>query len=191
MKLIIHIAVGIVSFVMAGCSTMPDAVDQGSVVKTTVKTDGSKDIIENLSDYAIYAKHAGEKQPLFEMTCPANGCVLASLKVNSPDSGSKLAGPPKSTSAIMAEGFMGMFNNLVDKATSVVPWYFGASVLKKGFDAASGKSVTTNTTTSTDDHSNRSVDSSNRSVTTTTTTDNSNRSVTTDNSNRSTTTPVP
>jgi hypothetical protein len=51
MKLLAMLFIALLA--LAGCSTTPtQATDQGSVIKTN--SDGSK--IENLSDYALYAK---------------------------------------------------------------------------------------------------------------------------------------
>lgn len=173
MKMMHLICAGALALALTACDSLPkQATDEGSVIKTVKKVDGSVETIENLSDYAIYAKRAGESKPMFEMTCPVQGCVLSSLKVNAPESGSKLAEPPKTMGARIADGFFSLGNNILDKAGGIAPWYFGAEVLKKGFDKAN----------SSVDNSNRSVDNSNRSVNN----DTSNRSTNTDNSNRST-----
>lgn len=161
-------------YILAGCAGAPtQATDQGSIIQT--KPDGTK--VENLSDYALYARISTESKPLFEMTCPPAGCVMLSLKVNAPMDKGALAAPvvPESLGATVTKGFFGLAHDVL----GLGPWYFGGKVLSKAFDAASGK--TTTTTTTSIDNSNRSTnsDSSNRAVTTTTTTntDNSNNSV--------------
>lgn len=162
-----------IALILAGCESVPkQATDQGSVVKT--EANGTK--IENLSDYAIYAKIATESKPLFEMTCPPTGCIMMSLKVNAPQDKGAIQAPavPESVGNTFVKGLFGLANN----ALSFTPWYFGSKVLTKAFDSANA-SVTTTTI----DNSNRSTnsDSSNRSTTnttntttTTTTTTNSN-----------------
>lgn len=164
-----------IALALAGCSTVPtQATDQGSVVKTNA--DGSR--IENLSDYAIYAKIATESKPLFEMTCPPAGCVMLSLKVNAPQDKAALQAPavPEPASNVFVKQFFGLANNVL----SFTPWYFGSKVLTKAFDVANASVTTTTTTT---DNSNRSTnsDSSNRSTTNTTTT---NTTTTTNSNNR-------
>jgi hypothetical protein len=89
-------AAAIAAIVLAGCNTLPDqATDHGSVVKTTVKQDGAREVIENKSDYAAYASAKLELagKPLFKLTCPPSGCVLASLEVSAPGTGGELAAP--------------------------------------------------------------------------------------------------
>jgi hypothetical protein len=81
MKIIHAMLAFMLAFIHRGVPDVPtQATDQGSVIKTN--SDGSK--IENLSDYALYAKIASDSKPIFEMTCPPAGCVLTSLKVNAP-----------------------------------------------------------------------------------------------------------
>lgn len=162
------IATLFLSLFLAGCAGTPtQATDQGSVVKTNA--DGSK--VENLSDYAIYAKIATESKPMFEMTCPPQGCVIASLKVNAPMDKNALQAPqvPESASTVLVKGFFGLARD----ALSLGPWYFGSRVLTKAFEVANSSTTTTWT-----DSSNRSTntDASNRSVTTTTTTTTTNNS---------------
>jgi hypothetical protein len=164
MKIIHAMLAFMLAFILAACQTTPtQATDQGSVIKTN--SDGSK--IENLSDYALYAKIASESKPIFEMTCPPAGCVLTSLKVNAPQDKSALAAPvaPETASTVFVKGFFGLAHDVI----GLGPWYFGSKVLTKAFDKANASVTTTNTSI---DSSNRSVnsDSSNRSTTTNTTT---------------------
>lgn len=160
--------------VLPGCTTLPEGAEQGSVTKTVKKVDGSSETITNESDYAVYLRKQGESKPLFEMTCPQTGCIISSLKVNAPGNDKGVAPPPDSIGVTVTKGFFGLANGMLDRAASVVPWYFGAKVLTTAFDKA-------NSSVTNIDNSNRSTDNSNRS-----TTDNSNRSTNTDNSNRST-----
>jgi hypothetical protein len=160
--------------VLPGCNTLPEGAEQGSVTKTVKKLDGSVETITNESDYATFVRAKTDSKPLFEMTCPQTGCIISSLKVNSPDSNKNIAPPPEGLGATVVKGFFGLANSAMDKAAGVAPWYFGADLLKKAFDKA-------NSSVTNIDNSNRSTDNSNRS-----TTDNSNRSTNTDNSNRST-----
>lgn len=170
---IIHVAlIALVSFILAGCPSVP-VKDEGSVIRTETKVDGTVVTTKNLSDYGAHAEAAS--QPIFEMTCPPTGCVMSSLKVRG-NGESKIGvppAPPKSTTAALIDGFFGLANNIIGQT----PWVAGTRVLTKAFEAASGKTITTVTTNT--DNSNRSTnsDSSNRSTTTTTTTTN-----TTDNS---------
>lgn len=95
----------------AGCSSVPEvATEQGSVVKTTTGGDGRKEVLENKSDYAVYveARLSAMARPLFEMTCPATGCVIASLKVGHPGGGgAELSAPvPVQPPAHPVVGFM-------------------------------------------------------------------------------------
>ena len=169
----------ITALALAGCNTLPtEATEQGSITRTVTKKDGSTETTANKSDYAAYLDKVSESKPLFEMSCPATGCVIGTLKVNAPSDGSKIAAPvvPETAGVVFAKGFTGLLNNALDKAAGAVPFVAGWKVLDKAFDAASGKSITTNTT----DNSSRTTinDSANRSSTiTTTTTDASNRSV--------------
>lgn len=177
---IIHVVLVSAAFLLSGCfgTAATKADENTSVVKTVTKPTGETEVTEQLTDYAIYAKSVGTKQPLFDMSCPDSGCVMKSLKVYAPDSGGKLAGPPKGIGTTLAEGVVNIVDKTIDKAAGAVPFVAAWKVLDKAFDAASGKTITTNI-----DSSNRSsTDNSNRS----TTTDTSNRSTTTDNSNRST-----
>jgi hypothetical protein len=83
-------------FALAGCSSLPDqATEHGSVTRTVVKRDGSREVTENASDYAAYTKAKLELagKPLFRLTCPTTGCVIASLEVSAPNSGGDLAAP--------------------------------------------------------------------------------------------------
>lgn len=165
------------AFILAGCNTLPtEATEQGSISRTVKKADGSTETTSNKSDYAAYLDKVGESKPLFELSCPATGCIIGTLKVNAQGDSSKVAAPAavESAGVVFAKGFTGLLSNIVDKAAGAVPFVAGWKVLDKAFDAASGKSSVYTTTTNTDS-SNRSVvnDSSNRS----TNTDNSNRSV--------------
>ncbi len=176
---------------LAACgttATKPDIAETGSVIKTTAKQDGSTETVENLSDYGMYLKRTAETKPLFEMTCPPQGCQFASLKVNAPADKTNVApppAPPETEGTAFIKGMFGLGHDII----GLGPWYFGGKVLMKAFDKAnasvdnSNRSVTTNT-----DNSNRSVDNSNRAVTTNT--DNSNRSVNNSN-NRTCTTGAP
>lgn len=151
----------LVAFALAGCNTLPsEATAQGSLSRTITKKDGSVETTSNKSDYAAYLDKVGESKPIFEMSCPASGCVIASLKVNAPNSGGKVAPPsvPKSFATAFTDGLFGLGHDVL----SQTPWIVGMKVLTKGFEVA-----------------NSSVDNSNRSVVN----DSSNRSVVNDSSN--------
>lgn len=103
---------------LAGCATAP--IEQGSIIQTKL-ADGSTRT-ENRSDFAAYAEAKRElaSKPLFEMTCPSTGCVLASLKVNNPGAGSDLAAPappPKVESPLV--GFMRELKETVGLLTPI------------------------------------------------------------------------
>lgn len=108
--------------VLGGCGlfqTKDDAVDHGSVIRTTTKPDGSIERVENLSDQAAYYRAKSEiaGKPLFRMACPAEGCKFASLEVSSPNSAGDIAAPappPKVENAVVGvvrelkEGILGL-----------------------------------------------------------------------------------
>jgi len=167
----------LLALAVAGCASTP--TDEGSVIKTTKKTDGSVETVENLSDYAAYAKTLTVSKPIFELTCPPQGCVFMSLTVNAPSDASKAAPPPDSQNVVMTRGFFNLAERVI---TGWVPFYYGASVLNN----ALGKANSSVTTTTNTDNSNRSVDSSNRSINTTTTTTTTNTNTNSNNRNCST-----
>lgn len=116
------IVVGLLA--LTGCEHMPKAVEQGSVTKT--EKDGAK--IENLSDYAAYVKTKSElaNKPLFEMVCPAAGCVISSLKVNNPNAAGDIAAPappPKQESA-----FVGVMREVKETVLGLQPLGIAAVV---------------------------------------------------------------
>lgn len=82
---------GIAIVGLSGCESVPKGIDHGSVVQTA--KDGTR--TENLSDYAAFvaAKKDLATKPLFEMSCPATGCLVLSLKVNNPNGGGDIAAP--------------------------------------------------------------------------------------------------
>lgn len=132
MKSFTRFAFALIAAVMvAGCNLIPkEATEHGSVIQT--KADGSK--IENRSDYAEYAqgKITLASRPLFEMTCPATGCIVMSLKVNAPGQGSDIAppaAPPKEENAIV-----GTVRELKEFGLGAAPYLLGHSVVK-GFKA--------------------------------------------------------
>lgn len=131
MKTLIRITLSsLVAIGLAACESAPkEATEQGSVIHT--KADGSK--VENRSDYADYAnvKLKLAERPLFEMTCPPQGCVVASLKVNNPTSGADILPPVKP--APEPSGF--------DKALAVADRLLGYGVQAYGIHA--GKVVQT------------------------------------------------
>lgn len=91
-----------IALTLAACST--PAVEHGSVIETTIKSDGSRVVVENRSDYANYANTKLElaKKNLFEMECPPQGCTFLKLAVANPNAGSDIkepAAPPKVESA--------------------------------------------------------------------------------------------
>lgn len=181
MKKLIHVTLAFaLAFILGACNTVPtQATDQGSVIKTS--SDGTK--IENLSDYALYAKTVTDSKPIFEMTCPPQGCVMLSLKVNAPNDKNSLTAPvvPESAGTMFIKGFFSLAHDVV----GLGPWYFGSKVLTTAFDKANSSVTTTSTSI---DNSNRSTnsDSSNRSTTTNTTTTNTTTTNTNTSSNNRT-----
>lgn len=173
------LAAAFVALTLSACATTGSAPEEGtSVIKTVTRPDGSVEKVENLTDYAAYARQASsEAKPLFEMSCPETGCIIKSLKVNAPsDNKTAIAAPPKTVGMAITEGFFSLGR---DAIAIGVPWAMGAKVLNKAFDKANSWTDNSNHSVTNTDTSNRSVDNSNRSVTTNT--DNSNRS--TNNSN--------
>lgn len=83
------------SGLLAGCATDPKPLDHGSVIQTTVKSDGSRTVVENRSDYGNYANTKLElaRKNLFEMECPLDGCKFTRLTVANPSAGNDIAAP--------------------------------------------------------------------------------------------------
>lgn len=184
MKLLHVLLAALLSMLLAGCPTLPDkATEEGSVTRTTKKTDGTVETISNNSDYANYVNGQlkANEPKVVKLTCPPQGCVIGSLEVPVNAGAGELkiappAGPPEPVSTVIVKGFFGTIDKTLSKVGDAVPWIAGARVARDALEAASGKSVTnTSTSTTTTDSSNRSIvnDSSNRSSNT----DNSNRSV--------------
>ena len=122
--------------VLAACSAAPQ-VQKGEVVESG---DGK---VTTRSDYSVYLEKQTEQRPLFELTCPASGCVLSGLKVLNPNTPN--IAPPIPEKGIGMAIVEGGFSLLGDAIKVGVPWAAGAHVLGKAFDKAN--SSTTNTTT--------------------------------------------
>lgn len=107
----------VVALLIAGCQHFPTPAEHGSVIQTA--KDGTK--TENLSDNAAYYKTKLElaNKPLFEMTCPTNGCMVLSLKVNNPNAANDIAAPvptPKQESA-----FVGVAREFKEALVALTP----------------------------------------------------------------------
>lgn len=125
-----------VVMIVAGCSAAP-------VVQKGVTIENEKGEVVTKSDYSLYLEKASEQRPLFEINCPASGCVLTGLKVFNPNS---VNYQPPAVEQTWGMAFTnGMFGLASEALRIGVPWIAGARVLEKAFDKANA-SVTTTTT---------------------------------------------
>ena len=81
-------------------------------------------------------REAAKQRPLFEMECPASGCVVSSLKVNNPNQNSVDSAPVHTPWADLGQSFIGA-------AVSVAPWAAVSNIAVQGIKSANG--ATTNT----------------------------------------------
>lgn len=183
---------------LAGCASVPEGIEHGSVVQTVAK-DGTR-TTENRSDYAAYvvAKTQLAAAPLFKITCPTTGCNFASLEVANPHAASDIAAPappPKIESA--AVGVMREFKEMLQSAMPVAMAATVGHTTAKIFSAFGGSveniagkiqapqaNVTTTTTSNATNNTN--TNSGN-----TTTTSNTNSGNTTTSTTTTTTNPAP
>lgn len=123
---------------LTACNTLPkDATEQGSVVRTVTKGD-STETIKNQSDYASYLEVATQSKPMFEMTCPPQGCVILSLKVNAPVNASAIAAPSQPMNPWVA-----IWDRTLGTAERLGPWGAAFGIAREGFKAASQPVTTT------------------------------------------------
>lgn len=133
----LRVILSAVFVIVAGCSAAP-VVQKG----TTIEQEEGKTVTTK-SDYAVYLEKASEQRPLFELTCPAAGCVLTGLKVHNPNQ--TTYAPPAVEQSWGMAFTNGMFSLASDALRIGVPWIAGARVLEKAFDKANA-SITTTTT---------------------------------------------
>jgi hypothetical protein len=138
MKSLVSIILAVaVAAVVSGCATPP--ATHGSIITT----DGGK-VTENRSDYANYtqAKLALATKPLFEMECPAEGCVIKSLKVNNPNAGGDIAAPaapPRIESA--AVGVAREFKETLLGMTPLAIAYTTGKTVQRIFESSNAANV--------------------------------------------------
>jgi hypothetical protein len=174
-----------------GCASMPDAIEHGSIVQTVAK-DGTR-TTENRSDYSQYVATKAQlaAAPLFKLTCPASGCMIASLEVANPHAARDIAAPappPKIESAAVGvmrefkEALLGLapigMAATVGHTTAKIFSAFGGSVEsiagKIQAPQASVTTTTSNATTNTNSGNTSTTSNTNsgNTISTTTTTTN-------------------
>jgi len=158
----------VVAILLSACESAP-VVQKGV---TEERPDGTT---ITKSDYALALEKATEQRPLFELTCPATGCVMASLKVYNPTAPAIPQPAPEPIS------WATMFTQeLFSTARQFAPWIGGGYVLGKAFDVAN-RSVTTVNNITRDSGNQTTTNTSTQTATTTTTTNTTNSNNTTRN----------
>lgn len=168
---LIFVAIGAV-----GCAG-PTVKDAGTIIERELKDGKVISEKEQRSGYSEYLNKVTEQRPLFEMTCPQDGCKFASLKVNAPSGNSGnnagIAPPPVEPNAGVAfvQGMFDFGKHILNTGVAVAPWV-GITRIVNGLTGPLSVPHSI-------DQSYHVSDSSNRSVVNTTTTTNTTANTTT------------